>query len=720
MRAKIFIVIIILLLVLVRPAQAQEISCGPIWSYETDNAVWEVAISSDGNYIAAGSFDDTLYFFSREGKLLWKYKTDFIVKSVSISSDGNYIAAGRGSFSYITDEYAEGKLYLFNREGRLLWSYGVGEGIGVERVSISSDGNYIVAGVDCYPSNKLYFFNKNGKLLWSRENINPDDISISSDGSYVVAGCDGGVCFFNGDGKLIWSYDAGDGDGPYAVSVSSDGRYVTAGYNGKVYFFNRNGELLWSYKSPEQREGENYIYRTWISSDGNYVAATTCGKLYFFTKEGRLLWSYQTEGNPGSIWKGVSISSDGSYLVVGNYGDDNYYDGNLYFFTIEGELLWKCKTDTSVESASISSDGSYVAIGTDNKIYYFVGLIESENAIDETKPVIDGYLLNLIDEYADDNYNPNWNLSLNQYKAWIATIAWAEGGRGGYVAHSQKAFGRDVFYHRDKTVDKKFRFSTGIGPFQLDRGGYDEWGRWPTIDKLDPEKAVESALKFHDKKFAAGTDLEDFADNSPWYAVNPKHRGDPGGHWKAVTGTNWDSHKNYKSDLDWDSKKTQLAQNAKKDAAFRYENNMKLIGEGKWNITENEGIKTDTGNKVIFDGYYRTWLITSRNWGGTELFKYYYAHDSDEKIEVWVWDNSYDQANKFRYIFVRNYSTGALPEHADTNKGVAGKTLKSPAIIEETLPTQPLTLISTETPAFESIFAIAGLLVVAYLLRRRG
>jgi outer membrane protein assembly factor BamB len=449
--------IVALLIILTGIAQADELSWYPqdpastgntnecfsgdlelLWLYNISKTVWDVSISSDGEYIAAGCFDDTVYFFNREGKLLWQYKTGTIVTSVSISSDGEYIAAGSASHSYISEEYGEAKVYLFNREGKLLWSYEP-DGSSVDKVSISSDGNYIVAGVEGYPS-KLYVFNKKGKLLWSREDIDPDDTSISSDGSYVATSCCDqevwGVCLFNKDGKLLWRYEVYGGG---SVSVSADGSYVTAGSDGKVYFFNRAGKLLWSYQHPEQREkylfsidvdaeleedlkkgifterlenifktkgipldvniisaiknnwdtGEYsirkekgkidfyrrysgmYIYYTWISSDGNYVAAKTCGKLYFFNKDGELLWSFQTEGDPGSIWRGISISSDGSYVVVGNYGDDHHYDGNLYFFNRNGGLLGEYKTNTSVESASISSDGSYVAVGTFNRVYCF-------------------------------------------------------------------------------------------------------------------------------------------------------------------------------------------------------------------------------------------------------------------------------------------------------------------------------------------------------------
>ena len=65
-----------------------------LWKYETGDWVKSVSISSDGEYIAAGSFDNYVYLFNREGKLLWKYETGDWVWSVSISSDGEYIAAG--------------------------------------------------------------------------------------------------------------------------------------------------------------------------------------------------------------------------------------------------------------------------------------------------------------------------------------------------------------------------------------------------------------------------------------------------------------------------------------------------------------------------------------------------------------------------------------------------------------------------------------------------
>ena len=128
---KILIGLILVITLFVNTAQAQEY--GLLWSYETGDEVRSVSISSDGSDIAAGSADDKVYLFDREGNLLWSYETGISVESVSISSDGSYIAAGS----------LGKKVYLFERAGNLLWSYKTGGG--VYSVSMSSDGSCIAA-----------------------------------------------------------------------------------------------------------------------------------------------------------------------------------------------------------------------------------------------------------------------------------------------------------------------------------------------------------------------------------------------------------------------------------------------------------------------------------------------------------------------------------------------------------------------------------------------
>jgi len=90
------------------------------------------------NTIVAGSLDNWIYFFDRNGKLLWSHKTGGEVWSVAISQDGNYIVAG-------SDDC---KIYFFDKSGNLLWSYKTGEAVG--QVAVTQDGNYVVAGCEDY------------------------------------------------------------------------------------------------------------------------------------------------------------------------------------------------------------------------------------------------------------------------------------------------------------------------------------------------------------------------------------------------------------------------------------------------------------------------------------------------------------------------------------------------------------------------------------------
>ena len=113
----------------------------PEWKYETGWAVYSVAISSDGNYIVAGSGDDYVYFFDKNGNLLWKYKTEGNVHSVAISADGNYIVAGSGGTDSNLNHY--GYVYLFDKNGNLLWKYKTGNGVwnGVWPVAITKSSD---------------------------------------------------------------------------------------------------------------------------------------------------------------------------------------------------------------------------------------------------------------------------------------------------------------------------------------------------------------------------------------------------------------------------------------------------------------------------------------------------------------------------------------------------------------------------------------------------
>lgn len=153
----------------------------PLWSYNFGTTVRRSAISADGNYIAAiasqyiyhqdstGDLREYLYLFSRENAgPLWSSTTDFITEAgtgpktlLAISSDGNYIAAG-----------THRKLHLFNRaDNTPLWSREFSGQEEAHSVAMSSDGNYIVVGTKGGPApnigGSVYLFDNDGNIVWS-------------------------------------------------------------------------------------------------------------------------------------------------------------------------------------------------------------------------------------------------------------------------------------------------------------------------------------------------------------------------------------------------------------------------------------------------------------------------------------------------------------------------------------------------------------------------
>jgi hypothetical protein len=359
--------------------------------------------------------------------------------------------------------------------------------------------------------------------------------------------------------------------------------------------------------------------------------------------------------------------------------------------------------DAAGKSFDKTTDGGYVAITGAPGTWSFTVSKEGYGPKSWSQPItatdrkdafifkitaaISEELLREIDSLAGQYYDDNWGLTLDQYKAWIATIAWGEGGReGGYVAHSHYALGKDVFNH--KGVGSRFIFSTGIGPFQLDNGGIDHWERWPTIKKLDWREAVKSVFKEHYESFKGKGQkiaLQDFASWSPWNAVNPNKGGNPTERWKEVTGTDWEDHKNSDKKrnpppLNWNDPSKPLppvsptlAKNAEGIPGWNYRESVQYLGYIQWDIREEDGYTTDlpSNKKIVFTGPLPTWRIR------TQLFSYYYTLANG--IEVWVWDNADDPNYRFQYAFFREYVTGQYPE-GRINNTTAGAILKRPAI----------------------------------------
>ena len=252
-------------------------------------------------------------------------------------------------------------------------------------------------------------------------------------------------------------------------------------------------------------------------------------------------------------------------------------------------------------------------------------------AYDPTIRYMHESLRDLINEYAGkaEYYDDQWNVSPSQYKSWIALITIMEAGNLRFAAHSG-SLGVDMFYHWDVGVN--FPFCTGIGAFQLDRGGAggaENWSGMPTIKKIDPLESLLSTLRWHKGRFPAGATVGNFSAHSVWFAVKDSTRDDADfrRHWELTTGYDWDDCVDSELEVGFHPPVTNRSP---------FSEVVEYIGEVYWYLED-------------WEDYYPTWLISARGyWGSTE---YYYARKCTG-VEMWVWR---DPGNELVYRHSRNY-----------------------------------------------------------------
>lgn len=326
----------------------------PIWSYNTASRNRNVAISSNGQYIAVACYDLNLYLFEKDNPTpIWTSNLGESVQSVAITPDGQYIVAGTcrpGS-----------TIFFFEKNSSTpLWSYYTG-GI-VMSLAFSSNGQYIAAGVgrDDYA---VYLFKKNSSSpLWKYDTGyatgHVEDVAITSDGNYIVAGAYNGNLYYFGKNSStpIWIYKTPGW--AYNVDISADGNYIVVGTsnansNDKLYLLERNSNIpLWNFTTGDP------IWSLVISSNGQYIVAGTGytgNQLYLFERNSSIpFWSFDA----GDGIQSVAISSNGKYFVAGSQ------DRKIYLFELNSSTpLWSYRTISNVECVAISSDGQYFVGG---------------------------------------------------------------------------------------------------------------------------------------------------------------------------------------------------------------------------------------------------------------------------------------------------------------------------------------------------------------------
>ena len=157
--------------------------------YEASNGVGKVRGSmidspDNGRFYFSEKLDNNeIILLDKTGKEVWSYPTgrDW-VEGVAISKEGNYIAAVTNFYIYLFSKESNKPLWSFCKECEIP-SVVFGNFRGI---ALSADGSYIVGNLD----DNLYFFKKESNTpLWTKNiESNAIGIDLSDDGNIIAMG----------------------------------------------------------------------------------------------------------------------------------------------------------------------------------------------------------------------------------------------------------------------------------------------------------------------------------------------------------------------------------------------------------------------------------------------------------------------------------------------------------------------------------------------------
>ena len=409
----------------------------------TSDYIYSVTETSDGGYIAGGSYGESnidlgngvrlngkkyggmIIKYSNNGETEWAKCISGdggdCIESIIELDDGGYIAVGDFESRSISLEngisltnkgkraYNDAMIIKYSIEGDVEWAKGIGgqEHDFIKLVESSNDGGYIIRGqfsdnngiTSKSVSSILIKYDSLGNVEWYKTmNADVESISRTSDGGYIVGG--------------FSSEDLNLGNG---LILSSD----KDAFIGIVIKYNSEGNVDWA-----QKLGRKYgaiIYSVKECSDGNYIACGSySGNIDLGTGEslihnGGVIVKYNIDGTLKWIQrKGdenieeIIETSNGDFIVRENFGTKNVEieDGIVINnndtrtgtgLTTDGLIIKYTKSEQSnptivqakgiggdnseqIKSVAATSDGGYIVGG-----YFASESIDLENEITLTK-----------------------------------------------------------------------------------------------------------------------------------------------------------------------------------------------------------------------------------------------------------------------------------------------------------------------------------------------
>jgi len=303
----------------------------PLWEYKlgveenTGDMVGGVAISADGQVIAASANDKVLVFDKESNQPRWVAEMKSKSLNIAISPNGQYLAAVA---STPTPETTNGSTVFFWKTDNKtpLWQYF--QGANFHDLDFSADGSFLTTTTGC-PDRRAYIFSKDSNEPLMRSEMLTYDSPVQK--TRITA--DGQMAAFTTDG------------GPESSLL---------------YLFNRDSnQPLWQFKEDSLRAGRSLG----MTPDGNFIVVGNMkGDLYLFSKENNTpLDKWQFKSSFGAL----DIADNGQMIAAGGT------DKKVYLLDRQNNQQKEIVFNEFVDTLDMSSDGKYVVVGTGASPYFF-------------------------------------------------------------------------------------------------------------------------------------------------------------------------------------------------------------------------------------------------------------------------------------------------------------------------------------------------------------
>ena len=213
---------------------------GSSWNYDFTGAEGPIDLSSDGDYLAAACRCQEVAYWKNIRFLSGTQNPDWIstepdndVVDVAISDNGEYVAAATQMDASV--HYWANAKTLTGDPSSKWWG---GQDVSFTSIDISSNGDSVIAGSEA-PTPQVYFWSgaqtltgKPQSPTWTHTTDNGiHDVAISSSGDFMVAAqsiaIPHTVFFFDQGGSLKWSFELDESS--HVVAISSTGDTVAVG-----------------------------------------------------------------------------------------------------------------------------------------------------------------------------------------------------------------------------------------------------------------------------------------------------------------------------------------------------------------------------------------------------------------------------------------------------------------------------------------------------------